>query len=328
MFFRPAVPKLDLRGFRKLGRELRRIATTKTAAHSAARRSAARHVCHAPARSPRLTYCAMTTPVLARSVALAGLATLAGPTACGSGASAGRTPPATAVTTPTSSPSPSLSLSSAPAPAPVSALPPITAAPPPRDDGSSAKAGGDRLEHAAALEELRTAHLEWRTDKQSSLRVLLPDGHDWLSVKFWSVPSLVGFRYGKNHHAIVGGFVMHVPDEKAPSACSKAFEAWAAPYIEAFDVEIVHDPPAAFPWWGKIVEVDSLVATTATLGDRDQYAAVYGAYPAWPGACLIFGVAVPARQELNRAKAVRDRFAVEVLPKLVVMSATEPKEKY
>ena len=35
-------------------------------------------------------------------------------------------------------------------------------------------------------------------------------------MKFWGVKSLVGFRYGKDHHAIVGGFVVHVPDENAP----------------------------------------------------------------------------------------------------------------
>ncbi len=204
----------------------------------------------------------------------------------------------------------------------------VVPSPPPRDDGSAAKAGGGGLEHAAALEELKVARLEWRDDRQSSLRTLLPDARDWLRVKFWSVKSLVGFRYGKNHHAIVGGFVMHVPNETAPSACGKAFEAWAAPFIEAFEVEVAHDPPAAFPWQGKIVEVDSLVATTATLGDRDQYAAAYGAYPAWPGACLIFGVAVPARGELDRAKAVRDRFIDDVLPRLQVTSKTEPKEEY
>ena len=137
-------------------------------------------------------------------------------------------------------------------------------------------------------------------------------------MKFWGVKSLVGFRYGKDHHGIVGGFVVHVPDETAPGACGKAFEAWAQPYVDAFEVEIEHDPPQAVPWNGKIVDIDSLVATTATLGVHDQYAAAYATYPAWPGACLVLGIAVPARDELERAKAVRDRFAAEVLPKLKV----------
>ena len=209
--------------------------------------------------------------------------------------------------------------------APLAAVAP---APPPKDDGRAAKGGNGGPEHAAALEQLKTARFDWRTDRQNSVRVLLPDAPSWLRVKFWGVQSLVGFRYGKAHHAIVGGFVVHVADETVPGACGKAFEDWAQPYADAFEVEIVHEPPKAFPWNSKIVDVDSFVATTATLGDHDQYAAVYATYPVWPRACLILGIAVPARDELERAKAVRDRFATEVLPKVQVTSATEPKEMY
>jgi hypothetical protein len=82
------------------------------------------------------------------------------------------------------------------------------------------------------------------------------------------------------------------------------------------------------PWKGKIADIDSLVATTATLGDRDQYAVAYAMYPAWKGACLVLGIAVPARSELDRAKAVRDRFTSDVLPSVQVMTAEEPKERY
>jgi len=40
------------------------------------------------------------------------------------------------------------------------------------------------------------------------------------------------------------------------------------------------------------------------------------------------GIAIPARDELERAKAVRDRFATEILPHVRVLSAEEPKERY
>jgi hypothetical protein len=40
------------------------------------------------------------------------------------------------------------------------------------------------------------------------------------------------------------------------------------------------------------------------------------------------GLAVPARGELDRAKAVRDRFVSDVLPELEVMAREEPKEQY
>jgi len=203
---------------------------------------------------------------------------------------------------------------------------PVAPAPPPKDDGRAAEGGEGGPEHAAALEELKASPLGWRVDRQNTVRLLLPDAAHWMRVKFWGAKSLVGFRYGKEHHAIVGAFVLHVDDETAPGACGKAFEQWAQPWVDAFEVVLEHDPPRAFPWNGKIVDVDSLVATTATLGVRDQYAAAYATYPAWKGACMALGIAIPARDELERAKAVRDRFAEEVLPKVQVIASAEPKE--
>jgi len=82
------------------------------------------------------------------------------------------------------------------------------------------------------------------------------------------------------------------------------------------------------PWNGKIVDIDSLLAVTATLGMREQYAVAYATYPAWKGSCLVLGVAVPARSEVDRAKAVRDRFVAEILPNVKVTAGQEPKEMY
>jgi hypothetical protein len=199
---------------------------------------------------------------------------------------------------------------------------------PPADDGRPSNRAQGGTEHAQALEELKLAQLGWATDRQRSLRFLLPDARHWLSVKFWGKKSLVAFRYGKDHHAVVGGFILHVPDTAPQDACGQAFEAWAKPWLEIFEVEVAHDPPQAAQWAGKILDIDRLVATTATLGMHDQYAGAYAAYPAWPGACFVFGVAIPARGELERARAVRDRFATEVLPKLQITTAVEPKESY
>ena len=205
---------------------------------------------------------------------------------------------------------------------------PVVAAPPPKDDGTSAQGGGGGSGHAAALEQLKIAPLDARPDKQNSMRLLLPDAEHWMRVKFWGVPSLVGFRYGKDHHAIVGAFVTHVDDNRVPGACMKSFEGWATPWIDSFDVEITHDPPGAFMWRREVVDVDSVFAKTATLAERETYAAAYAGFPAWKGACLIVGIAVPARNDEARARAVRDRFAKEVLPKVEVTSDVEPKEHY
>lgn len=203
---------------------------------------------------------------------------------------------------------------------------PVAPAPPPKDDGQPSQGGNGGQQHAAALEQLRAGQLGWRVDRQNSVRIQLPDAEHWTRVKFWGVKSLVGFRYGKEHHAIVGGFILHV-DDTDQDACGKQFREWAQPYIDSFEVQLEHDPPAAVPWNGKILDIDSLVASTATLGAREQYVAAYATYPAWPGACLVLGVAVPSRDELERAKAVRDRFVAEVLP-TVKVSKVEPKEMY
>jgi hypothetical protein len=206
-------------------------------------------------------------------------------------------------------------------------LQPVAPAPPPKDDGQPSQGGNGGAQHAAALEQLRSAALGWRSDRQNSVRIQLPDAEHWTRVRFWGVKSLVGFRYGKEHHAIVAGFIMHVDDEDQ-GACGKAFEQWAQPYVDSFEVQVEHDPPKAVPWNGKIVDLDSVVASTATLGMRDQYAVSYATYPAWPGACLVMGVAVPARDELERAKAVRDRFTQDILPNVKVTAKQEPKDSY
>lgn len=233
------------------------------------------------------------------------------------------------------------------APAPTRAVAP---APPPKDDGKPSQGGAGGESHAAALEQLRVAPAALRVDKQNSVAVPLPDAPNWTRVRFLTVPSLVGFRYGKDHHAIVAAFVTHVEDNMAEGACSKSFEAYAMPWIEAFEVDLHHDPPAAFPWTLPsaprravglggarpvarpkqiaIVEVDPLVAKTATLLSRETYAAVWASYPAWEKACLVIGVAVPMRDEVARAREVRDRFVTELFPKVVVSTLTEPKERY
>jgi hypothetical protein len=216
---------------------------------------------------------------------------------------------------------------------------PVAAAPPPKDDGKSAQGGAGGDEHAAALEQLKTAAILPKPDKQGSILVPLPDGDRWTRVRFLTLKSLVGFRYGKEHHAIFAGFITHVDDNTAQGACNKSFEQWAQPWIEAFEVELKHDAPVAFTWSApspppeakkiSIVDIDPLHAKTATVFAREEYEAAWAAYPAWGDkACLIVGVAVPSRDDPQRAKDVRDRFSREVFPKLVVTGFTEPKERY
>lgn len=217
---------------------------------------------------------------------------------------------------------------------------PVLAAPPPQDDGRPSEGGEGGTEHAAALEQLKTAPMGFGLDRQGAVRLPLPDSPHWMRVKFWGVKSLLGFRYGVQHHALVAGFVTYVPDNSAPGACQKSFEQWAMPWVKAFEVEVQRDPPAATMWkrgalWpGETqvvptpVELESVFARTATLLQKDTYAGAWATYPAWKGACLVVGVAIPAREEEQRARDVRDRFLKEVLPRVEVLAGEEPKERY
>ena len=207
----------------------------------------------------------------------------------------------------------------------------VVAAVPPTDDGRPSEGGSGGDEHAAALEELKIAPLSMRIDKQGAVRVLLPDAGHWMRVKFWGVPTLFGFRYGQGHHAVVGGYITHVPDNMAPGACAQSFEKWALPLIDSFDIEVHRLKPDAVPWGegGRIAEIERVDAKAATLVEQGAQEIAYGVYPAWEGACLIVGVAVPARDgDKQRAMAVRDRFVREVLPKVEVIRPDEPKERY
>jgi len=222
---------------------------------------------------------------------------------------------------------------------------PVTAAPPPKDDGKSAQGGTGGVGHSAALEQLKVAPIRTRSDKQNAVLVPLPDAEHWTRVRFVTVKTLLGFRYGKEHHAIFAGFVTHVDDNSVQGACSRSFETWATPLVDAFEVELKHGPPVAFTWSAPpppapagadrpakkiaIIDVDSLNAKTATVLSHESYEAAWAAYPAWGDkACLVLGVAVPARDDPQRARDVRDRFLRDVFPKIAVTGQNEPKEQY
>lgn len=201
----------------------------------------------------------------------------------------------------------------------------VIAAPPPRDDGKASDLQGGGPAHSAALEELRVAPLVGVMDRQRSIRLLVPDARHWTRVRFMGVPSLFGLRYGKDHHAVVGATVQPIDPDAPLTACSVAFEAWGAPLIDAFDVDVDREPVESFPWRHEHGEVHRSYAKTASLIVRDGYAVAYATYPAWKGVCLVVGIAVPARDDERRARAVRDRFAKDVLPRVLVLTRDPPK---
>jgi hypothetical protein len=201
----------------------------------------------------------------------------------------------------------------------------VAAAPPPKDDGKPSELGEGGAAHSAALEELKLAPLIMVGDKQRSVRIPIPDARHWTRVKFFGIPTVMGLRYGKDHHAVVAVTVQHIAPGSPLSACSTDLESWGTPLLDAFDVDVVRDPVSIFAWRERQAELHTSFAKTASLAVHDGFAVAYATYPAWNDACLVVGVAVPARDDEPRARAVRDRFAREVLPKVVALAKEEPK---
>jgi hypothetical protein len=179
---------------------------------------------------------------------------------------------------------------------------------------SRTEPGGDANDpHAAALTRLQGEPWGWRNDKQDALHVPMPDWQNWRRIRYYGVPSFVGFRYGDDHHAVLALWVRPIDEgaPETPEACLDSFEKWASPTARDFSVALSDAVVTKVPWTHGEVVIKSVEAQINTLFSRKKYSAAYGAYRMWPGTCTIFGVAVPVREAEDLARAVRDRYVRE-----------------
>ena len=196
--------------------------------------------------------------------------------------------------------------------------------------------GGDASDpHLAALRRLLSEPWGWRNDKQDALHVPLPDWQNWRRIRYYGVPSFVGFRYGDDHHAVIAIWVRDAAEGVTPQGCLDDFEQWASPTAHDFSVAVSEGavtrapwpagtgtpspaPPAAgpnehastFQAPGGVV-IKSVDAEITALFSKKTYAAAYAAYTMWPKTCTIFGVAVPLRGNDDLARQVRDRYVTD-----------------
>lgn len=220
--------------------------------------------------------------------------------------------------------------------APKPILHPVSPRSPGKDSGAaSQRTSSESEEHAAALEQLVVAPFGTRLDRQRTIKLPLPDTPSWRRVRFLGIKSLAGFRYGVNHHAVAGAFVVDVKN-RTPESCQEVFESWAKPWLEVFDVRFEIGKPVGFTWRNTLKPTDppevlsavTLHASTTALMAQESYYATYAIYPAWPDKCLVVGMATAARGEEGRAQKARDRFASEVFSKLELISATPPAKAF
>ena len=63
----------------------------------------------------------------------------------------------------------------------------------------------------------------------AQFHVPMPDWQQWRRVTFFGMPTFAGFRYGDEHHAVMGIWVRENAGgaKLSPAECLDRFESWA-----------------------------------------------------------------------------------------------------
>jgi hypothetical protein len=171
----------------------------------------------------------------------------------------------------------------------------------------------------AALDRLANETWGWRNDKRDYFHFPLSDWQNWKRVKYWGLPTFVGFRYGDNHRAVAALWARPVQsgDAPTPATCIARFEEWATPLAQGYSTTISNTRDSAVSWKGKNdVLVRSLDATVHSLFGNKKYYGVVGATMGWPQVCLIWGYAFKVEDAEESAKKARDRYMTEAFQQL------------
>lgn len=170
--------------------------------------------------------------------------------------------------------------------------------------------GNARDPHRAAL--LRQIDQKWgvQTDKDGQAHFPLPDPQNWTRVRFGLVKHFTGFRYGKKHHAITSAFVIDLKegDAATSSSCVQRFEEHARPQVSNFGGKVSEISTDVRAWSDKPLVVRQATGKIDVLFKHYEVAAAWTGYPAYPGKCMIYAVAVPWRKQRALAESVRSKF--------------------
>jgi hypothetical protein len=187
--------------------------------------------------------------------------------------------------------------------------------------------GGDAADpQEAALR--RQLEMPWGSaeDQNRQIAIPMPDPWKYRRVKFWAFDHFVGFRYGDDSHVVNAAMVLDVPKGSPTDTktCRSVAEKWALPQLKNFDVKLEGPETTEFDWRGQPVLVTSLDGYVDFGFDRWRFSAAYAAYPAYPDACLVFGMAVPWRKHADLAREVRDRWVKEGAVRLRTRTTARP----
>jgi hypothetical protein len=190
--------------------------------------------------------------------------------------------------------------------------------------------GGDAHDpQQAAL--IRQLTLRWggRRDKDNQLVVPLVDPGHFKRVRYWIFDHFVGFRYGREFYLANAVFIQDIPEgERADSAaCMRRAEKWVRPQLKAFQVKLGRTEATEKSWRDHPIQVKRVDGYVDFGLKRRRFSAAYAAYPAYPDACLVFGVAVPWGEHADLARKVRDRWVEEAVHRIRPLTPTRPHRK-
>jgi hypothetical protein len=190
--------------------------------------------------------------------------------------------------------------------------------------------GGDAADpHEAALQRQLASDWGYRTDKDDQVEIPLLDWDHWKRVRFWGVQHFVGFRYGKDHHAVAIVLVQDAPQGETVDSrsCLRRFEVWARPQLAAFDLKLGSGSERKAVWQKQPIYVRSVDGQVSVGFSTRGFSAAWTAYPAYPDACLVYAMAAPWDTRPELARRLRDRWASEGFERLVALTPGRPYRK-
>jgi len=194
---------------------------------------------------------------------------------------------------------------------------------------SAKEPGGNAYDpQKAALDRLASEDWGWKKDKLDNFHVPLSDWQNWKRVKYWGVPTFVGFRYGDNHRAVAALWARAVQsgDPSTPAACLNRFEEWATPLAQGYSTTISNERDSLVRGKGKDeIVVRTLEATVHSIFGNRKYLGVVGTTIGWPNVCLTWGYAFKVEDAEDAARKARDRYAKEAFQQLERMKETAPQ---
>lgn len=203
--------------------------------------------------------------------------------------------------------------------------------PPDQKSVSRDEPGGNASDpHTAALQRLLDSPWGWRNDRQDAFHVPLSDWENWKRVRFWGVPSFVGFRYGDSHHAVMALWVKRLDpgdSDGDPGICIDRMDRWAKPLSSTYRVRMTSREMARGSWKTQgdvaIRSVDAQVK--ALLATRTYHGTIAASF-AWPRVCVVYGYAFEAGTAPEVSAKVRDRYVKEAFSRLTVYDPYTPPE--